>query len=203
MYTTTTATTGNTIFTTTWTVTTYPMQKKQPERPKYIPTVEVDVMSDLTLAWWRVSGYRNDCGESVDKKYDKKGWWGLTMTNISDHEDCEIRRWVKQQNPDMIHKTKKDWDCGDEPNVVKFIGSYRDYCYNIWCETEDMMLDLVRLLKSFSPRTKVLLVKNPKAAKQFLKGTNFKIIEGSEITALGLTDEIDEVDETLIRLAAV
>jgi hypothetical protein len=217
----TTATTSNSnVFrmtawtTTTWTDDQTCMQVSThfpapaPKKPKFVPTYERDVLAACTLYWWRIRGYCNDYDEngrrvrSVDSRYEGKGWLGLTVSDASDHEVFAIKKWVKSKGKDAVYLSKKDYTDG-EPWVVHFIGSYQDFCLNLWFSTEDLMLEFVELLKSFPVRTKVMAVKNIKAAMQFIKGTNYMVLVGEEATALALTDEIDEVDFTLLRLAAV
>lgn len=202
------------VFRVTWTCTTNSVCVAQGSyepapkpKPKYVPTFDRDVLRAATLSWWRIRGYINDYDDngrrvrSVDARYEGKGWLGLTVSDASDHEVYTIKKWVKEKGKPFVYLSKKDITDG-EPWVSHFIGEYEDFCLNLWFSTEDLLLEFTQLLKSFPVRTKVLPVKNVRAAMQFIKGTNYMVLKGSEGTALALTDEIDETDLTLIRLAA-
>ncbi len=168
-------------------------------KPKFKPEFDRDVLNELKLAWWRIGSYdRHDGG--VNYRYQKKGYRGLTVCAMSETELKAIRAFGST-NPGA-HLTKRDMYNGSLDWASKFLGHFEDYCINMWAEDDETFDAFVKLLESFSPRTRVLKIKNIEAAKQFVRKTNFKVLHGERATVLGITDEIDDHEYTLLRMAA-
>lgn len=169
------------------------------QSPKFKPEFNRDVLHELKLAWWRIGNYDKHDG-GVNYQYQKKGYLGLTVCSMSDIELGAIRLFARN-NP-RAHLTKRETYTGGFDWATKFIGNFEDYCINMWAEDSDTLAAFVGLLEGFRARTRVIKIKNVEAAKQFVKKTNFKILRGDRATVLGLTDEIDDHDYTLLRMAA-
>lgn len=181
------------------------MTATPPAKPKYQPSIEVDVLNDCQLAWWNICGYANDYNDDgrasrcVYASYERKGWLGLTVTNMSDIEYRALTGWAKGKGKDVVYISKRDF-CDGEIHVTSFIGSYEDYCLNFWFSTEELMDEFDLFLEQFPKRTTAMLIDNIDAAKQIVKGKNYKILEGALTNALALPEDIDDTDMMLLRL---
>lgn len=169
-------------------------------RPPYVPTVERDVLKACQLSWWAIRGY----DKGINAKYERRGWFGLTVTNISQMEDAAINKWAKHCGKHLMYMSKRYWDCGGGgDNITSFVGSYDDYDYVFWFISEDLRLAFIRFLESFPKRTSVMLIRDRKKAMPFIKDINFKMLVGSDAVALALPDDIDPTNLMLLRLAAM
>lgn len=171
-----------------------------PEKPIYEPSVEEDVLAACQLYSWRIRGYIHDTPRSIDARYERRGWFGLTVNNYSAVEHVAIKAWAKDKGSDTVYLSRKD-KSGGEMWVEHFIGEYQDYCVNLWFATEELLLEFCAMLKSFPPRTTAMLVKNLTAAMQFIKDLNYIVLTGTKTNAIGLP-EMDPTNLMLLRLAA-
>jgi hypothetical protein len=165
--------------------------------PPYVHTVERDGLRAMRLTWWRIRGYKNDINPGVDARYERRGWLGLTATNMSDHEFREIRKWFREREGAWV--SKRIGDC-DEPHIREMIGEYEDHCVTMWFATEALLDAFVEFLKAFPVRDTALLISRSADVRHLITGTNFRIIRGRDHALLAITDEVDDTSRMLLRL---
>jgi hypothetical protein len=165
----------------------------------------------LQLTWWNISGYVAVSPRTLDAKYERRGWFGMTTSDTSDLEYLAIVRWCDEKNNNIAADGQRKSGCDNVYRSPRIwfeegslaIGSYRTYCNTYWFKTEELRNEFDNFLKSLVVRNwaRFFSRESWKAACpkiQDIIGRDYHVIVGSE--AVAFSAYINDEDLSLLEL---
>lgn len=110
------------------------------------------------INYYSIGGYGDSSYNSYDYKdrkycdFEKKGYRGFTVSDMSDWELREIRRWVKKETAYVYLSTVEEYHTTDN-------GGYRDNCVCLWFSAPKRIDKFVAFLKTLPSRSFMVDIK--------------------------------------------
>lgn len=172
----------------------YPLEEKPVERkpPELSYEQKFAILrKQVQLHWHRISGYavvdeedRNTFKN--DRKYERLGWLGLSVSNFSDVEWRAIQSFVNTRK-DRVWKSNRRAIEGERLWIVGDV--YGEPEISVWFRFERDLKAFDRLLKGFKRSVCFLTTREPnKHCARLLKRLNHRIVRGDEQSVVSLED---------------
>ena len=131
---------------------------------------------DLTYHTISAFGYPNDSQGRKFRDFEKKGFVGLTTSDMSNWELIQIRRWIKVQSEYIYMSEVKEFHTTDN-------NGYYDNCCCYWFPNETLRDKFTNFLDTLPPRQHLIEISGPpktifSAFKKLSKKSNNRLVHG-------------------------